>query len=64
MLSRRADRADAGGADASLERQVRCSLGAAPLYVPAGDTGFWQGSVREPDERFRESFDPRERFQR
>ncbi len=41
MLSRRADRADAGGADASLERQVRCSLGAAPLLsvmlILAGD---------------------------
>jgi hypothetical protein len=24
------------------------------LYVPAGDTGFWQGSVREPDDPFRE----------
>ncbi len=24
------------------------------LYVPAGDTGFWQGAVREPDDRFRE----------
>jgi hypothetical protein len=24
------------------------------LYVPAGDTGFWQGAVREPDDSFRE----------
>jgi hypothetical protein len=24
------------------------------LYVPAGDTGFWQGAVRESDDRFRE----------
>jgi hypothetical protein len=24
------------------------------LYVPAGDTGFWQGAVREPDDPFRE----------
>jgi hypothetical protein len=23
------------------------------LYVPAGDTGFWQGAVREPDDPFR-----------
>lgn len=27
------------------------------LYVPAGDTGFWQGSVREPDDPFREGLD-------
>jgi hypothetical protein len=25
------------------------------LYVPAGDVGFWQGAVREPDDPFRES---------
>jgi hypothetical protein len=24
------------------------------LYVPAGDTGFWQGAVREPDDSFRQ----------
>lgn len=24
------------------------------LYVPAGDIGFWQGAVREPDDPFRE----------
>jgi hypothetical protein len=24
------------------------------LYVPPGDTGFWQGAVREPDDPFRE----------
>jgi hypothetical protein len=24
------------------------------LYVPAGDTGFWQGAVREPDDAFRQ----------
>src|SRR4030081_2340516 len=24
------------------------------LYIPAGDTGFWQGAVREPDDPFRE----------
>ena len=24
------------------------------LYVSAGDTGFWQGAVREPDDAFRE----------
>src|ERR1700735_2926412 len=23
------------------------------LYVPSGDTGFWQGAIREPDEPFR-----------
>jgi len=23
------------------------------LYVPAGDTGFWQGAIREPDDPFR-----------
>ena len=25
------------------------------LYVPAGDIGFWQGAIREPDDPFRES---------
>ncbi len=24
------------------------------LYVPAGDIGFWQGAIREPDDPFRE----------
>jgi hypothetical protein len=24
------------------------------LYVPAGDTGYWQGAIREPDDRERE----------
>jgi hypothetical protein len=24
------------------------------LYVPAGDVGFWQGAIREPDDPFRE----------
>jgi hypothetical protein len=24
------------------------------LYVPAGDTGFWQGAIREPDDPYRE----------
>src|SRR5580704_10856662 len=24
------------------------------LYVPAGDTGFWQGAIREPDDPFRD----------
>lgn len=33
---------------AEFRRQAR------DLYVPAGDTGFWQGAVREPDDRFRE----------
>jgi hypothetical protein len=23
------------------------------LYVPAGDTGFWQGAIRQPDDPFR-----------
>jgi hypothetical protein len=27
------------------------------LYVPAGDTGFWQGAVREPDDPFRAGLD-------
>jgi hypothetical protein len=27
------------------------------LYVPTGDTGFWQGAVREPDDPFREGLD-------
>src|SRR5438128_1813206 len=27
------------------------------LYVPAGDTGFWQGAIREPDDPFREDLD-------
>ena len=30
------------------------------LYVPAGDIGFWQGAIREPDDPFRE--DLREAF--
>ncbi len=31
------------------------------LYVPAGDTGFWQGAIREPDDAFREGL--REAFE-
>jgi hypothetical protein len=31
------------------------------LYVPAGDTGFWQGAIREPDDPFREGL--REAFE-
>lgn len=27
------------------------------LYVSAGDTGFWQGAVREPEDPFREGLD-------
>ncbi|HTU79503.1 MAG TPA: hypothetical protein VMF09_12165 [Solirubrobacteraceae bacterium] len=27
------------------------------LYVPAGDTGFWQGAVREPDDPFRDGLE-------
>jgi hypothetical protein len=27
------------------------------LYVPAGDTGFWQGAVRDPGDPFRENLD-------
>ena len=27
------------------------------LYVPAGDTGFWQGAIRERDDPFREGLD-------
>ncbi|MGA8746576.1 MAG: hypothetical protein WB507_12030 [Solirubrobacterales bacterium] len=27
------------------------------LYVPAGDTGFWQGAIREADDPFREGLD-------
>jgi hypothetical protein len=27
------------------------------LYVPAGDTGFWQGAVREPGDTFRDGLD-------
>jgi hypothetical protein len=27
------------------------------LYVPAGDTGFWQGAVREADDPFRDGLD-------
>jgi hypothetical protein len=30
---------------------------ARDLYVPAGDTGFWQGAIREPDDPFREGLD-------
>jgi hypothetical protein len=29
------------------------------LYVPAGDTGFWQGAIREPDDPFREGLSER-----
>ncbi len=40
---------DAGhGEPAEHRRQSR------DLYVPAGDIGFWQGAVREPDDPFRE----------
>ncbi len=31
------------------------------LYVPAGDTGFWQGAIREPDDPFRKGL--REAFE-
>jgi hypothetical protein len=34
-----------------FRRQIR------DLYVPAGDTGFWQGAVREPDDPFRAGLD-------
>jgi len=27
------------------------------LYVSAGDTGYWQGAIREPDDPFREGLD-------
>jgi hypothetical protein len=27
------------------------------LYVPAGDTGFWQGAIRDADDPFREGLD-------
>jgi hypothetical protein len=27
------------------------------LYVPAGDTGFWQGAIRDPEDPFREDLD-------
>jgi hypothetical protein len=27
------------------------------LYVPAGDTGYWQGAIREPDDPFRAGLD-------
>ncbi len=27
------------------------------LYVPAGDTGYWQGAIREPDDPFRDGLD-------
>lgn len=40
---------DAGHAEpAEHRRQSR------DLYVPAGDIGFWQGAIREPDDPFRE----------
>ena len=31
------------------------------LYVPAGDTGFWQGAIRDPEDPFREGFDDADR---
>jgi len=27
------------------------------LYVPAGDTGFWQGAIRDPEDPFRQGLD-------
>ncbi|HVC07899.1 MAG TPA: hypothetical protein VND98_09985 [Solirubrobacterales bacterium] len=27
------------------------------LYVPAGDTGFWQGAIRQPNDPFREGLE-------
>jgi hypothetical protein len=27
------------------------------LYVPAGDVGYWQGAIREPDDPFRDEFE-------
>ena len=27
------------------------------LYVPAGDTGYWQGAIRDPEDPFREDLD-------
>jgi hypothetical protein len=48
LIARR-ERLDAEHADPAEHRpQTR------DLYVPAGDTGFWQGAVREPDDPFRE----------
>jgi hypothetical protein len=39
---------------ADLEEHRRQSR---DLYVPAGDTGFWQGAIREPDDPFREGLE-------
>lgn len=51
LLARRPD-PDMPHADPSDHRpQTR------DLYVPAGDTGFWQGAVREADDPFREGLD-------
>jgi hypothetical protein len=30
-------------------------LNSRDLYVPAGDTGFWQGAIREPDDPLRDA---------
>jgi hypothetical protein len=48
-LTARRPRLDAPHAEPSEHRAQ-----SRDLYVPAGDIGFWQGAVREPDDPFRE----------
>jgi hypothetical protein len=45
-------RADSPHADPADHRQQ-----SRDLYVPAGDTGYWQGAIREPDDPFRAGLD-------
>jgi hypothetical protein len=40
--------------DATHAEQAEHREQTRDLYVPAGDTGFWQGAIREPDDPFRE----------
>jgi hypothetical protein len=48
LMARRPE-LDAGHAEPDEHRRQ-----ARDLYVPAGDVGFWQGAIREPDDPFRE----------
>jgi hypothetical protein len=51
LQSRRPDLRTPHAAPAEHRPQTR------DLYVPAGDTGFWQGAIRDPDDSFREGLD-------
>jgi hypothetical protein len=51
LQSRRPDLRTPHAAPAEHRPQTR------DLYVPAGDTGFWQGAIRDADDPFREGLD-------